>query len=222
MFGHTGRLPLARRMALGRLVARAGFGVGVLRRAFGGSAAFFLVAMFLLALGGSVGAFTRDLRVFNLVGRQVAPFRLAGEKAIVFVFVAPDCPISNRYAPEIERLSREHRVDVAFWLVYPDRFASPGALAKHYKEFGYSFPALHDVDHNLVRWSGVTVTPEVSVYDRAHRLVYRGRIDDRVVSFGAIRTEPIVRDLQDTLAALRSGNAIAPRMTQAVGCYVSG
>jgi hypothetical protein len=39
----------------------------------------------------------------------------------VLVFVRTDCPISNRYAPELRRLQdRFAPRGMAFWLVYPD------------------------------------------------------------------------------------------------------
>ena len=42
-------------------------------------------------------------------GRPVEPF-LAAENsaAIVFLFASIDCPVSNRYAPEVQRLSLIH------------------------------------------------------------------------------------------------------------------
>ncbi|MBV8808725.1 MAG: redoxin domain-containing protein, partial [Acidobacteriaceae bacterium] len=42
-------------------------------------------------------------------------------RARVFLFVRTDCPITNRYAPELQRLAQEFKGDgVDFWMVYPD------------------------------------------------------------------------------------------------------
>ena len=39
----------------------------------------------------------------------------------VFIFLRTDCPISNRYAPELTRIAKEFQGrHVAFYLVYPD------------------------------------------------------------------------------------------------------
>src|SRR5436190_5313008 len=43
------------------------------------------------------------LSVFDLSGHPVDPFAAPGAKATVFIFISTDCPISNRYAPEIRR-----------------------------------------------------------------------------------------------------------------------
>ena len=38
----------------------------------------------------------------------------------MLVFLASDCPISNRYLPELKRLDAEFaKQNVAFWLIYP-------------------------------------------------------------------------------------------------------
>jgi redoxin len=168
----------------------------------------------------SAGGPLDALQVVDLTGRRVAPFTVSGARPIVFVFATMDCPISNRYAPELQRLGREFEPDVAFWLVYPDSSLSPAGIQQHVKEFSYSFPVLRDTEHALVRLTGATVMPEVAVFDRSQRLVYRGRIDDRVVTFGTIRAEPTKRDLQEVLTALGAGIAMSPTTTQAVGCYI--
>src|SRR4029453_7812840 len=62
-----------------------------------------------------------DLRLPDLDGRQVEPLRVKDAKAIVFIFLRTDCPISNRYAPEVRRLHDKFaKIGVKFWLVYPD------------------------------------------------------------------------------------------------------
>jgi hypothetical protein len=46
----------------------------------------------------------------------------AGSKAIVYIFTSTECPISNRYAPEIQRVVRTFAPQgIVFRLVYPRR-----------------------------------------------------------------------------------------------------
>src|SRR3954453_16325251 len=59
--------------------------------------------------------------VVDLQGRAVDPFQMRDAGAIVLLFVRTDCPVSNRYAPEIERMRAKYAAQgVVFWLVYPD------------------------------------------------------------------------------------------------------
>ena len=164
-----------------------------------------------------------DVTVPGLDGTRIAPLA-PGEDvaATVLLFVMTDCPISNRYAPEIRRLHDEFAGAVRFWLVYVDAERPVGELREHRSSFGYPFGALRDVDRALVARAGATVTPEVAVFDADRRLIYRGRIDDRYVSFGVARRAPRTRDLHDRLGRIVAGDTVAFSETRAVGCYIPG
>jgi thiol-disulfide isomerase/thioredoxin len=177
-----------------------------------------LIAVALLAL-----AATAPVRVVDLDNHAVDPFQLAsGAKAVVFVFTATDCPISNRYAPEIQRLNRTYADNgVRFFLVYPNPADTPAMIREHAKAFGYSADALlRDPKQALAKAAKVTIAPEAAVFAQG-KLVYHGRIDDRFVDFGVDRPEPTVRDLDDVLRAVLAGKPVPHPVTQAVGCYIA-
>jgi thiol-disulfide isomerase/thioredoxin len=158
----------------------------------------------------------------DLNGKPVDPF-VTHDKALVLVFLSPDCPISNRYAPEIQRLSQKFESRGAkFWLVYPDAEVAAGTIREHLREYRYSLPALRDPHHALVKRAGARVTPEAAVFDSKGRLVYRGRIDDRYVDFGQERAAPTKRDLSDAVEASLDGKAVVPPRSRAIGCYIYG
>jgi AhpC/TSA family len=161
----------------------------------------------------------------DLDGREVRPLEDPGAKASVFLFVRSDCPISNRYAPEVRRLhERFSRQGVAFWLVYPDPAESPERIRGHVKEYGYPMPALRDPAHVLAEAAAVRVTPEAAVFTAGAggvRLVYHGRIDDRQVDFGRTRPAPTRRDLEDALSAILKGQPAPRASAPAVGCFVA-
>ena len=166
-----------------------------------------------------------QLSLLDLEGKSVTPLADSGAKAVVFIFTRADCPISNRYAPEVRRLSASFASEkVKFWLVYPDADAPPDAIRRHIKEYNYNCEALRDPRHELVKATGVSVTPEaaVFVFNRSGaRLIYRGRIDDQYVAFGKRRPAPTVRDLEDVLTAIVKGEAVKFKNAPAVGCYIS-
>ena len=157
----------------------------------------------------------------DLTGKNVDPFRAASGKAVVLVFLRTDCPISNRYAPTIQRLSARYSGQAAFWLVYPDKKASPARIRKYLQDYGYKLPALRDPQRVLVEHSHVQVTPEVAVFDAGSRLVYHGRIDNWYEDFGRSRPAPTTHDLDDAIRASLSGKAPTVGVTDAVGCYIS-
>ena len=158
----------------------------------------------------------------DLDGRPVEPMPTGSYKAIVFVFLRIDCPISNRYAPELRRLHDKFASqNVAFRLV----FTEPGDLGPpiraHLADYKLPGEALRDPEHRWAHRCGVKTTPEAAVFlaDRA-TLLYRGRIDDRYVDFGLTRPEPTTHDLEDAIAAALAGRTVTPATTVAVGCPI--
>ena len=161
------------------------------------------------------------LHVLDLNGRPVDPFQEPGAKATVFLFVRSDCPISNRYAPEVGRLQEKFAPrGVIFWLVYVDPDEPAGQIRRHMQEYDYRFDALRDPGHTLVKMTGVGVTPEAAVFADEMRMVYRGRIDNRYVDFGKTRPAPTERDLAEALEAVLAGRPVPNPTTPAVGCYI--
>ncbi|HZP48065.1 MAG TPA: redoxin family protein [Vicinamibacterales bacterium] len=176
-----------------------------------------LIAAALLIL-----AATAPVRVVDLDGRSVDPFQAtAGAKAVVFLFTATDCPISNRYAPEIQRLYRAYADrGVKFVLIYPNPADTPPMIREHARSFGYPAEAWRDPRQALAKAAQVTIAPEAAVFVQG-RLVYHGRIDDRFVDFGIDRPQPTVHDLDDAIAAVLAGKPVPHPVTQAVGCYLA-
>jgi peroxiredoxin len=162
-----------------------------------------------------------DLRLPDLDGRQVEPLQAKDAKAIVFIFIRTDCPVSNRYAPELRRLHDKFaKGGVRFWLVYPDPNESAEIIRNHIQEYEYRLSALRDPEHKLVKMTGAQVTPEAAVFSPGGRMVYRGRIDDRYVAFGKARSAPTTRDLERVLEALLEGKQVAIKTTAAIGCFI--
>lgn len=140
----------------------------------------------------------------------------------VLIFVSIECPVSNRYAPEIKRLYDEFTPrGVRFRLVYPNPLDGQPAISKHLTEYGYPQIAEPDRDHRLVKMAGATITPEAAVFDSRQRLVYRGRIDDRFVELGRERPAATQHDLRNAVAAVLAGTSVHPSRTQAVGCFIA-
>ncbi len=164
------------------------------------------------------------LALIDLDGRRANPLDTRGVPVTVFVFTRPDCPISNRYAPELRRLhERFARAGVAFWLVYPDPTEPVEAIRRHVEEYRYPFGALRDPEHSLVARTQARVTPEAAVFlaePSGPRLVYTGRIDDRYESLGRKRAAPTTRDLERVLEAVLAGEAVASRTVPAIGCSI--
>ena len=157
----------------------------------------------------------------DLAGKPEDPLRADHGKPVVLIFIRTDCPISNRYAPTIQRISTQYAGKAAFWMVYPDKSESSAAIQQHLNDYGYKLPALHDPQHALVKLGQAQVTPEVAVFDAGGQLVYHGRIDNWYQDFGHARSAPTTHELDDAIQAVLSGKKPEVTTASGVGCYIS-
>lgn len=152
---------------------------------------------------------------------SIAQSQPAGS-ATAYIFTTTDCPIANRYAPEIQRLHRTFAPrGVAFRMVYVNPREDEATVSAHAQKFGYDMTLERDVSHALVKRFGITVTPEAAVVDTNGNVVYRGRIDNRYVEIGIDRQRATQHEFQDVLEALTSGRPAPVSTAPAVGCFVA-
>jgi hypothetical protein len=154
-------------------------------------------------------------------GVSHAPFDLHKQKAAVLIFVGVDCPISNSYAPEINRIVKDYAGNgFDFFIVYSDPALSVADAKKHTKDYGYQCPALMDSDQVLMKQAKATVTPQAVVMDASGQSLYSGRIDNWYEDFGKQRYAPTTHDLRDALDAIAAGKKVATPVTKVVGCPI--
>jgi hypothetical protein len=183
--------------------------------------AFSAAALFSVTLWASGAGATSPATLLNLDGSRSDPFG-SSAKARVFLFVRTDCPITNRYAPELQRLAKEFAGrGVDFWLVYADPAETPSGIRKQFEDYHFPGKALRDPGHQLVNRARATVAPEAAVFDAAGHLIYHGRIDDLWVAPGKARPAPLVHDLEAAVSAVLAGKPVARAETQAVGCSLA-
>jgi thiol-disulfide isomerase/thioredoxin len=140
-------------------------------------------------------------------------------KAITLFFIATECPISNRYAPEINRIASEYSTrNVIFYAVHSDPDLTAEAARLHAVDFGYQFTVLLDPEQLMASRIGVTLTPTAVILSPQGGVLYRGRIDNRYVDFGKYRDTGIKPDLRLALDALLAGKAVSEPVTKSIGC----
>lgn len=186
------------------------------------SRALVVFATFAVCALAAAAAHTSALNgVVDLTGHSADPFAHPA-RARVFLFVRTDCPITNRYAPELRRVSDEFKNrQVEFWMVYADATETPARIQEHMKAYQFPGIPLRDVQHELVRRAHATVAPEVAVFDSAAALKYHGRIDDRYVEIGTARRTAQTHDLEDAISAVLAGKPVAHAETRAIGCALA-
>jgi hypothetical protein len=177
------------------------------------AAAFFALAVLQAAPSGN--------GLLELSGKPLDPFS-SDARARIFLFVRTDCPITNRYAPELQRIASEFaQRSVEFWLVYPDPAETVAAIKGQIAEYKLPGKPMRDPHHKLVARSQATVSPQAAVFDSGGHLMYSGRIDDRYVDLGKSRPAAQVHDLEAAITAVLSGKTVKLSRTRAIGCYLA-
>ena len=180
-----------------------------------------ICAIFGLVVGLCVTApgETSGLVFDDLEGVPRRPLDPAGKAASVLIFFCQDCPISNSYAPEINRLCGGH-TNFAFYIVQVDPGLTAAAAKEHAREYDLRAPVLLDPRHRLVRLAKATVTPEAVVLGKNGEILYRGRIDDLYAGLGKKRSATAHHDLCEVLDDIAAGKKVKPKETRAVGCLI--
>jgi hypothetical protein len=173
----------------------------------------------LAGLGWAGPVVSSDLVFNDLDGIVRHPLEPGTKLASVLIFYGHDCPISNGYAPEINRISGGH-TNFAFYIVQVDPDLTVAAAKQHAKDYDLHAPILIDVEHQLVNRLKARVTPEVFVLDKNGAALYRGRIDDRNAEIEKHRGAATQHDLIDALDAIAAGQPVKQKETQAIGCVI--
>lgn len=186
-----------------------------------------LMAMGLvLAAAVSASGDGAAVQVRGVDGRVLTPFRPA-QAANVLFFVATDCPISNSYAPEIQRVCRDYAGrGVTCSLMYEDVEVAGAVpldeqVRKHLRDYRYgTMPAAIDRTRAVAREAHATITPQAIVVDRSGAIRYSGRIDNFYAALGKPRQRVTEHDLRDALDALLAGRPVPRPRTEALGCHI--
>jgi len=187
--------------------------------------------LWILVVWSAIGLAQSDrgrVQLRDLNGSATAPFTPAGRASVVF-FVATDCPVSNSYAPEIQRVCRDYGPrGVNCSLIYEDVDTHSSAahleqqVRTHLQEYGYSgFTAVVDRDRVAATHAKASITPQALVIDRAGEIRYRGRIDNLYAALGKTRQQVTSHDLRDALDAVLAGGQVPHPETEALGCFIT-
>lgn len=161
-----------------------------------------------------VGTKLRDVSFRTLKDNTLHLDALVTQGPVVFVFLAAECPVAQRYAVRLKRMHAEFSAkQVTFVGIYSNENDTVEDVRAYITRADYLFPIVKDRDGSLARHLGATMTPQALLVDASGVLRYRGPIDDN-------RYETRVKHyyLKDALNAVLSENPVPVTETSAFGC----
>jgi len=180
-----------------------------------------LIIVSMIALLDGRSAVSQTINLRDVDGVEHRQTEWESKRAVVIFFTTTECPLSNGYIPEMNRLQKEYAArNVAFYAVEVDTTIADRDVRNHAKDFAIAYPVLIDKQQTLVRLTGATATPEVAVLSNKGALLYIGRIDNRVEDFDQHRNVITEHDLRNALDAVLAGRTVPPASTKIVGCAI--
>ena len=175
------------------------------------SSGYVIGILFSLLLAGCRGGAARpDLHSF-----------LENGKAAVFIFLAPDCPLSQNYTLTLNGLDAEFKGrGIRFYGVVPGNGFQQSSIDAFIQEYNITFPVIPDRNFELSDFFGAMKTPEVFVVAADGTTLYRGAIDNWAAELGQHRTVITAHYLREVLVNLANGYGIRYSETPAVGCFI--
>ena len=136
--------------------------------------------------------------------------------AIVIMFIATQCPVSNDYNSRMVKLHEDYKdKNVAFLGINSNKQESVEEIAEHAKENGFAFVVLKDDKNVIADTYSAQVTPEIFVVNSDLQILYHGRIDD-----SRRQSEVTTNDLRQALDEILAGKEVTVSETKAFGCTI--
>jgi thiol-disulfide isomerase/thioredoxin len=163
---------------------------------------------------------------FNLPdtnGKLVSPASFKDKVALIVVFMCNHCPyvihlraglaqLARDYAPKNAGIVGINSNDVKN---YPGD--SPAKMKDEVKAAGYIFPYLYDETQAVAKSYNAACTPDIFLFDRGRRLVYRGQFDASRPGNGIPVTG---KDLRAALDTVLAGRTTSEFQAPSIGCNI--
>jgi peroxiredoxin len=155
-------------------------------------------------------------------GRTLSLADLANKDALLVIFMCAHCPFVVHVKDELARLGRDYAArNVGIVGITANDIESypqdaPAPTATFARQAGITFPILYDETQAVAKAYTAACTPDLFLFDRNRRLVYRGQLDSSRPGRGTANGA----DLRAALDALLSGKPVNPDQQPSIGCNI--
>jgi len=141
-------------------------------------------------------------------------------KLLLYIVLAPDCPISLKYINTIRKLEENYNEQVTFVGLFPKIYSV--AERDNFKaEYNIEFDILIDHSNKLINEYNINVTPEVLLLGSDSKVLYQGAIDNWFYELGKSRSKPTEYYLKDAIDSILDNLKVEISKTEAIGCIIS-
>jgi len=191
-------------------------------------------ALLIILIGCFGNVFAQNDSVFN--SKTLSSFRLyntgtaknihlpgegAGKRFSLFIFLSPECPLSQNYLPLFNSLSERYTNDISFYGIIPGKSYSAKIISEFASGYNIQFPLMIDSSKSLSNYMKAAVTPEIILLNNKNILVYKGAVDDLLAGLGKRKVKATNEYLKNAIVQSLENKQVSVKRTKAVGCKIN-
>jgi peroxiredoxin len=175
----------------------------------------------LLPLGSGVPEFSLP----DFDGRIVSSTDYTGVPALLVAFICQHCPFVTHIRHGFSRFAAEYKerglsivaINSNDIEAFPED--GPDGMRDEARTAGYTFPYLFDESQAVAKRFRAACTPDLFLFDREGKLVYRGQFDDSRPR--TARPLPVTgKDIRAAADAVLAGHAPSSDQRSSIGCNI--
>jgi peroxiredoxin len=171
----------------------------------------------------ALGTDAPDFNLPDTTGKLVSLADFKNASALLIVFMCNHCPYVIHIRAGLAQLAKDYSPkNVAIVGInsndvknYPAD--SPAKMKDEVASAGYIFPYLYDEKQSVAKAYRAACTPDIFLFDRGRRLVYRGQFDASRPGNGIPVTG---KDLRAALDAVLAGRTTSEFQVASMGCNI--
>lgn len=163
-----------------------------------------------------------DVNMKNANGKDVSLNSAMGQDGLLVMFSCNTCPFVIKNQPTTKQVMEYAKAHHIGMVVINSNEAKRGdddsynEMQKYAKEQGYTTPYLVDADSKFADMFGANHTPEVFLFDKNKKLVYKGAMNDNPGDPTGAKTMYV----NNAIDAMQAGKPINPNSTKSIGCSI--
>ena len=170
-----------------------------------------------------LGTTAPDFKLPDTDGKIVSPASFKDKAALLVIFMCNHCPYVVHIRAGLAQLAHDYAAK-SIGIVginandaknYPAD--SPTKMKDEVKAASYTFPYLYDETQAVAKAYRAACTPDIFLFDRGRRLVYRGQFDASRPGNGIPVTG---KDLRAAIEAVLAGKPTSELQVASIGCNI--